>query len=118
VPTDSPIVAVALPVTAFPVITSPGQDTIITPISGDVIVTGVGPPSQTIRVKTESGQSLATTTTDKSGTWIVHIARDQFEGSKNTIYAELTAGKVRSPSVTFVIKSETLAERIVRWWSQ
>jgi hypothetical protein len=119
VPSSSPTVQIALPTVEFPVITSPAQDTIVAPISDDIIVSGIAPPSTAITIKANDGKdTLAATTSDKTGNWIVHIPRQLFKGQKQTIFAQISGKDIVSQKVTFTIKAETVVERLVRWWSQ
>lgn len=111
-PVESPTVEVALPVIAFPIITSPRQGVLIEPIDDVVHVTGTGPPSRALTILSVSGDVLASTTSDRNGNWRVLIASSLFEGSQQNILAELLDGS-QSGTVSFSIKSDTFLERII-----
>jgi hypothetical protein len=95
------------------VISSPRQEALITPIDGTVFITGTGPASQTVTVRTQSGALVAATTSDGQGNWRILVASSRLKGSQQRIYAELL-DETKSSIVSFSIKKQTFLERVLR----
>ena len=115
-PVPSPTIDIPIPVTSFPVITSPEQGALITPIGGGVIVTGTGPASSALTIVTDSGSILAGTTSSSQGVWQIVVASGRFDGATPTIHATLLDGS-QSASVSFSFKQESLLDKILGFLS-
>jgi hypothetical protein len=113
-PVDSPTIDVPMPTSSFPVITSPREGSLITPINDTVWFIGTGPATLTVVLTTANGALIGATTSDSQGNWRILAASGRFQGSQQNVQATIVTDGSASSLVSFTFKKATLMERILR----